>query len=188
MLEFMKFLSFIKKKAVANYIKMLITLLVSFILLLAIGIVVDNFVPWNYFANTMRCIIAICGAVILFLIIFVISFKMRYNKNKEILNPLDKKEKIKSYFSDLSYRQRANLSVIIVVISIIIFLLLARIHTSGYTVTATFLFTSWLGLFYFVKPKFNEVDKESKGLSDERDIEKDIDIYKKELKKKVDKK
>lgn len=158
MIEFLKFLSFLRREVNTNIKKYFSVLLGSEVIFLLTAILIDRFLPWNIIFNFIRCIFAIIGSIINFCIIYGILHKLEYNKNKEALR------------RGFSFNQRVNISIIIISFTVLFHLMIVKPKNLGYTFLSSIILCVWIYLIVFIRPFKYELDRESYGIDDERDL------------------
>lgn len=164
MLIFLNFIAELKRRLIKDYKKYNLICIGVFVGGSILSILTDLFIPWTFIGNIIRCLIAVVDAAALFSLFFGIRVKfIKTNVDTE-------KDGILKYITTLSHKQRVNVSIILFVATIIMFFLLTQVRNIGYTITASIIFTIWIGLFYFIRPTYDEIVDASYGFEDIRDI------------------
>lgn len=154
---FRKFLIFLRQQKNTNlktFTLAIIGILISFI---AIGVLTDIYLPWNYFINTVRCIFLLVIGLAVFSLVYVY---LPENKDYKILKARE----------TLSFKQRLNLSLLIWFVIIILDLILVKPGNLTYTISGSIVCAISLGLITFIRPTYDETKKFENNLTDERDV------------------
>lgn len=141
--------------------KQKIALIILECLLLVFGVVIDIFLPFNYFLNTLRAFIAVCSGVLLFSFAYLFA---NYRFEKKIQNGEDP-----IYFRDkFSKKERINISVILWGILFIITLFGAN-PNPFFTFLSSLEILSALSILTFVRSSREEDAQKKLGFEDYRD-------------------
>ena len=154
---FRKFLIYLRQQRNTNLKMFTLVTLGIITAFVAIGVLTDIYLPWNYFINTARCIFLLVIGLAIFSVIYVY---MPENKDYKIL-------KLREL---LSFKQRLNLSLLIWFIIIILDLILVKPGSASYTMSGSVVFSISLGLLTFIRPTYEETKRFENNLIDERDI------------------
>ena len=158
MQKFFKYLSFLKKKLnTTNKVLFFMSFVTLSLIGFFLGLIVDIYLPWNYFINTVRCIFLLVIGLAMFSIIYVYL-------------PENKDYKILKLREMLSFKQRLNLSLLIWFIVIVLDLILVKPGNLTYTMSGSIVCAISLGLITFIRPTYDETKKFENNLIDERDL------------------
>ena len=142
------FTAWLKKFYVSHFKRTIVTLLAILLFLGTLAFLCDRSLPWNYVTNLLRAVFVLGEGVTLFALLFGVCM------NKKI-----------KWLSDLNFKQRRNLALIIITLSFLLTLLLVKPYTLGYTNLVSILVAFWLYVFYVIKPTYDEVaDKANEDL------------------------
>lgn len=162
---FRKYLIFIRKKNNTLKIKpnLANTLLIGSIIGVAAGVLLDVFLPFQFFLNMVRGIIANVVGVALFSYLYLLITKTRNERIKKdkYYKPIRKR---------FSYRQRVNISIVIGA-AIALFILLSGKTTPIYTLKSIIAITAALLLVAFSRRDRDEFIKSIYDIPDVRDLE-----------------
>ena len=161
--EFRKFLIFIKRKFHENKNKFNFQLLSIILSSLIISLIVDIMLDSNNITYTIRAILVIIEGSSLFSFLYVNGDKIF-------------REGFEEFRKDYSYTQRINISIIVMVVSSVLFTLFIGNKSPLYTNLASILFTTLLLMITFIRPTKEEYIIRSYGLKDRRDIAHDREI------------
>lgn len=155
--NFRKFLIFLRQQKNTNLKMFTLAILGVLAAFIAIGVLTDIYLPWNYFINTVRCIFLLVIGLAMFSLVYVY---MPENKDYKILKLREA----------LSFKQRLNLSLLIWFIVIVLDLILVKSGSPTYTVSGSVVCAISLGLITFIRPTYDETQKFENNVTDERDI------------------
>ena len=155
--NFRKFLIFLRQQKNTNLKMFTLATLGVLTAFIAIGVLTDIYLPWNYFINTVRCIFLLVIGLAMFSLVYVY---MPENKDYKILKLREA----------LSFKQRLNLSLLIWFIVIVLDLILVKSGSPTYTVSGSVVCAISLGLITFIRPTYDETKKFENNVTDERDI------------------
>ena len=111
--NFRKFLIFLRQQKNTNLKMFTLATLGVLTAFIAIGVLTDIYLPWNYFINTVRCIFLLVIGLAMFSLIYVY---MPENKDYKILKLREA----------LSFKQRLKISLLIWFIVIVLDLVLVK--------------------------------------------------------------
>lgn len=155
--NFRKFLIFLRQQKNTNLKMFTLATLGVLTAFIAIGVLTDIYLPWNYFINTVRCIFLLVIGLAMFSLIYVY---MPENKDYKILKLREA----------LSFKQRLNLSLLIWFIVIVLDLVLVKSGSATYTISGSIVCAISLGLITFIRPTYDENKKFENNVTDERDL------------------
>lgn len=155
--NFRKFLIFLRQQKNTNLKMFTLATLGILTAFIAIGVLTDIYLPWNYFINTVRCIFLLVIGLEMFSLIYVY---VPENKDYKILNLREA----------LSFKQRLNLSLLIWFIVIILDLILVKSGSATYTISGSIVCAISVGLVTFIRPTYDETKKFENNVTDERDL------------------
>ena len=155
--NFRKFLIFLRQQKNTNLKMFTLATLGVLTAFIAIGVLTDIYLPWNYFINTVRCIFLLVIGLAMFSLIYVY---MPENKDYKILKLREA----------LSFKQRLNLSLLIWFIVIVLDLVLVKSGSATYTISGSIVCAISLGLITFIRPTYDEIKKFENNVTDERDL------------------
>ena len=155
--NFRKFLIFLRQQKNTNLKMFTLATLGVLTAFIAIGVLTDIYLPWNYFINTVRCIFLLVIGLAMFSLIYVY---MPENKDYKILKLREA----------LSFKQRLNLSLLIWFIVIVLDLVLVKSGSATYTISGSIVCAISLGLITFIRPTYDETQKFENNVTDERDL------------------
>lgn len=157
--ELRKYTIFLRRNYNLQYKKTRNILSCVFLLLFPICILVDKFLPWGTLFNFIRMPIALLFGVIAYSFSYFMLHKKyeEYNKTKD---------KIKLF----SYRQRVNLTIILVGLSVFAFIFFIQPGIVVYSLLWGLYIMVLLYLATFTKPTREELIQAAYGLEDEKDI------------------
>lgn len=162
---FRRFLLFLRQKENTDKSKIsfLQKLILAAFIGVAIGVLLDNFLPFNFIVNMIRGIVANLTAITLFGSLYLLNHKGNIKKTKadSSYRPLRKM---------LSYNQRLNLSILIGVMNIA-FLLMSGNPSPVYTFKAILVIVVTLCLIAFARRGRDEFLKSIYEIPDIRDLE-----------------
>lgn len=162
---FRRFLLFLRRKENTDKSRLgfLKKLMLGALTGITIGIVLDNFLPFNFVINMIRGIVANLTSIFLFGSLYLLNHKRNIKKasaNRFYL-PLRKK---------MSYNQRLNVSILIGVLNIA-FLLMSGDPSPVYTFKAIIVIVVTLCLMAFARRGRDEFLKSIYEIPDIRDLE-----------------
>jgi L-asparagine transporter-like permease len=139
-----------------------IAVIVLSIILIAVGVVVDIFAPFNFWINTIRAIIALANAILIFSILYILSVNSMYRR-------MDKDANYKPIRQRMTYLERRNLSIFFG-IGLFIILLMSSQHTPAYTFINSGIFVGVIAIFAFLRTSRDEFLRDKYGVPDSRQI------------------
>lgn len=166
MIEYLrKFLIFIRKQSNRTDLNPVfeIRILIGIIIGVVGGIIIDVFLPYNFFLNMIRGVIANIVGFSIFSIAYVTNVKLR---NKKI----EKDNLYVSLRKRFSHQQRINLSILGGIILVLLILLTSK-EGAAYTLKAGLAVTSILILLAFARSSRDEFIKNIFEIPDVRDLE-----------------
>lgn len=160
-----KYILFLRKKDNQDNLKptfavrLLLVALASFL----VSLLVDNFLPFNYWINMIRGVLACVLGLSLSSFVYIMS-----------LRESDKRKSKDRYYLPVrmrfSYRQRVNLSIVLGVILLILSFLGSK-QDGIYTLKSSLIISSIFLLLTFVRRHRNEFIKDIYEIPDIRDLE-----------------
>ena len=133
------------------------------LLFIVIGVIIDLFVPFNYFTNILRAFIAVLNGFYLFSVAYIyIQFREKRKREKN-----DASEDVVG--DRFSYSQRLNLSIFLWGI-FVVFALLGSTQNKFFTLFSAILVTFALSILTFMRSTRSETLGASIGLRDPRDV------------------
>lgn len=166
MMEYLrKFLIFLRKQDNQDNLKpaFIVRLLIITVVGIIVGILIDTFLPFNFFLNMIRGVIANTVGFASSSYLYLISLRFKRNK-------LIEDKYYQSIRKRFSYRQRVNISIVIGTI-VAIFTLLGTKHNPAYTFRASLTIMSAIVLLMFTRRGRNEFLKDIYEIPDTRDLE-----------------
>lgn len=160
-----KYILFLRKKDNQDNLKptfavrLLLVALASFL----VSLLVDNFLPFNYWINMIRGVLACVLGLSLSSFVYIMS-----------LRESDKRKSRDRYYLPVrmrfSYRQRVNLSIVLGVVLLILSFLGSK-QDGIYTLKSSLIISSIFLLLTFVRRNRNEFIKDIYEIPDIRDLE-----------------
>lgn len=132
------------------------------LVLVGIGAAADKWLPFNYLFNTLRALIAIFIGVLLYSFIYLYLVR-RAN------NILAKKEHYTTLRSRFSYKERINISVVMLGAWLLTLIMVTR-ENVFFTLFSSVLITAAIGILTFLRSSREEDATAKMGLDDARDI------------------
>lgn len=161
---FRKFLIFLRRKDNTEMTPAFIVRLgITGVLSIAIGVVMDSFLPFNFVLNGLRGFVANLTGFSLYSLAYLISIRYSKNKLKDDRYYLTVRKRF-------SYRQRMNISIVLGTISGLFVFLTTR-ENFAFTLTSSFLIFTALVLIAFSRRNRDEFLKDIYEIPDVRDLE-----------------
>lgn len=158
-----KLLFFIRKTNSKLNEKQKILSFIGWILLIGLGVVIDLFVPFNYFTNILRSGIALAISLYTFSLVYILTLnRIEKLSNTEAISYVPLKERF-------SYKQRVNISVVLWG-ALLIFALLGSKENPFFTAYSSLIITFAFGILTFVRSTRDETQSTGIGFEDPRDI------------------
>ena len=129
------------------------------------SVLVDLFLPFNYFTNILRAALALAIGFYLFAMVYLIIIRRNEKKRSESDELLDEE----SFRDRFSYSQRVNISVILWGVFILLALMGAKPNPT-FTIFSGLLIFYSLGILSFVRSTRDETQNASIGFRDPRDV------------------
>lgn len=158
--ELRKYTIFLRRNYNIEYKKTRNILLSLFILLIPICIVIDKFIPWGTLFNFIRMPISLGFGVVT----YSLSYFMLHKKYEEY-------KKTQEKTSRFSYKQRLNLTIMFVGLSIFAFVFFIQPGIIVYSLLWGLYIMILLYLATFTMPTREELIKSAYGFEDEKDIQ-----------------
>lgn len=137
--------------------------IVSFVLCF-LSILVDYWLPFNYFTNTLKGFVALFLGFILFSFLYLVMSRITEKKidSDKYYNPIRNR---------FSHKQRVNISTVLLTLGIFI-LLVSNPNSPIFTLKSGLFISTCLGLLAFSRKQRDEFIKEIYEIPDYRDIKK----------------
>lgn len=155
-----KYINYLRKSYFSNFKTIAIKTSIALTLFIISGVLIDIFVPFNAWGNTLRAVLVAFGGFVAFTFCYLIGFflyQVRRNKT-------DNYTKIKDRFSPTMRRRIA-----IVVFAILMAAIISTGKTPAYSTINYFIVASIVALVLFVSMSEEEEDREYYGIPDSRD-------------------
>lgn len=169
MLFFRKFLVRIKREYNTNSKRLFLYSILSSLLFVGIGLLVDAFVPFNSWGNLIRTLILIPTSLSLFILGYGISLYQHYKK-------IDTDPYWVPFRARLSptWRRRAAL----IVAAVLLVGIYANSQTIGYTPVSSLFASIGIAMVAFIRTTKEESRREEFDIPDERDVRYDQQLKK----------
>lgn len=165
MIEFLKFLQWIRKKYNFERNKFIGISIITIFISGALCVLLDINLPKEKWSNFVKLIPVLAFT----LSTFITSYCL-----------VKKTEKSEEQRANFTFRERVNLSIMIAIFLVSINLFLIDVNSSIYSITSASMLTIILWLLVFIRPFKYEIDKVKSEIEDEENDTKTEDILKKE--------
>lgn len=177
-----KYLIYVRKTENLNPYKMKLSIFTLFLGIfgIMIGVLLDAVLPFSYFPNTLRGIIALITGATMFTFSYLKAVSYSTKKVREDRYYQKTRERF-------SYRQRANLSIVLGMI-LTIYVFITAQEGLMFTFNSSFAVFSMLVLLSFARRRRSEFIKDVYEIPDTRDLEKETRRKKKKMEESEDEK
>lgn len=155
-----KYINYLRKSYFSNFKSISIKSSIALVLFIITGVLIDVFIPFNAWGNTIRAFLVAFGGFAAFTFCYLIGFFLYQSRR----NKIDNYVKIKDRFSP-SMRRR----IAIVIFAVLMASIISTGKTPLYSTVNYFIIASIVALIVFVSMSDEEEDREYYGIPDSRD-------------------
>lgn len=155
-----KYINYLRKSYFSNFKSISIKSSIALVLFIITGVLIDVFIPFNIWGNTIRAFLVAFGGFAAFTFCYLIGFFLYQSRR----NKIDNYVKIKDRFSP-SMRRR----IAIVIFAVLMASIISTGKTPLYSTVNYFIIASIVALIVFVSMSDEEEDREYYGIPDSRD-------------------